>query len=246
MPVSRKRKRTPASRKSSGSPNRFGSPIDQLYERWGQLVVERSDSLDLKILTMATMSWLGALDPGRHGLNQCVAACLFIRARLARIGAQSALVPARVRAVVDGTAVGTLGISDPHYAGGKLKGHVILHIPEMGRLFDPTIAQAAFLRAHEEWQYPVSIHAPAALTPILPRPATFRAQRTHGLILEYETLASDFDPYSDPKLPAQLIAFEHSLDRTETNFQEGIEFLRTEAAAQADSTGVDAGQGGRG
>ena len=174
MPKSKGRTGSAARKRNSGrrAATAFGTTYwDRLLTRW--VASRLHSSADEAALGGAISLWAGGGDPARSwvGMRQCWPACYFIGQALAGLGRfNPEIITVTVDVIKDGAAVERIGSPTPRHQGHYWSGHVVLHIPEMATIVDPTIGQGKFATA-DHLRVPVLITTPQLARPL---PATAR------------------------------------------------------------------------
>lgn len=233
MPVSKKRKKAQPFRKAGHpaatrrtSRNEWGSSkLDRLFEVW----VDRLEdvpglSTAERLLAAAAYSWVGATDPSGVGLNQCVSAAQWISTAMARVGYE-----AQVRAVVvtlleGGVPVETLGSHEPQHADTAWTGHVVVHLPDEGVVFDATIGQARSATTQER-MFPAMMKQDV-LKGVIAEGSVVGLNRPDGLTLMYEFLSADVDFRTPSVYAANQRLVDAFFDEQGTTFIELADVLR--------------------
>lgn len=123
-----------------------GTALEEALLDWAETFVLHGDVGQAKAAAAVT-AWVGASDPGRTGINQCVNACYQLHMVLDAVDVPSVIVPVTLQLLTqprNGKLIGAAGSPAPAWSDGYRywSGHAVLYLPTMGRILDPTIGQA--------------------------------------------------------------------------------------------------------
>ncbi|MFE3001829.1 hypothetical protein ACFXG4_43485 [Nocardia sp. NPDC059246] len=186
-----------------------------------------------RALGLAMSAWVGAGDPNRAEveMRQCWHACYMIAMLLREAGIAANPLPVEVQVLRDGQCVERIGSLEPrHENGGKTwNGHVVLQIPELGVVFDPTIGQGRFA-VTDRLRSPVLIRNPQ-LVRRAPAGSQFQVLRPPQLSLVYTVTHSGERVDQNPLYPLQKQEIDAAVQRCRPFFLEGVN--RLEGLTQA-------------
>lgn len=122
-----------------------GTGFEDAVMEWAKMFVLHGDNGQAKAAA-AVATWVGASDPGRTGINQCVNACYQLQMVLDAVGVTSVLLPVTLKLLnpTSNKVLGSAGTTTPGWSDGYRfwSGHAVLYLPSQGRILDPTIGQA--------------------------------------------------------------------------------------------------------
>jgi hypothetical protein len=208
----------------------FGTTYwDKLLTGW--VSSRLHSSADEAALGGAICLWAGGGDPGRSwvGMRQCWSACYFIGQAMGALGRfKPEIIRVTVDVMRDGTVVERIGSPAPRHRGPYWSGHVVLHIPEMATIVDPTIGQGDFATA-DHLRVPVLISNPQLTYP-LPPTARFEVRRDPRITLIYnvDSTGDSGEPFeTHPLYPEQRASIDAAVARVDGTIADAIEEWRT-------------------